>query len=341
MKRWVPLILLAVACLAIGAAATALAEGKGRFVLDRLSAFRAPPPRGDRDAPPPPRDVKDRAGDHLAQAYDTLTVVGLCERSEGRQTDKETSRLLDSSREFYRSAHKAYKDGDYERADETALAANDSARGILFTLKANAGKQTDLPLPPVVGHMGPPPPPHGDRPPPPPRGDRDAPPPPRGDRSPPPRGDKDAPPPHGDRPPPPPRGDRDAPPPPPRGDREPPPPPPPGGPDAHREPEAAATDTIRHAVNRLEAAPADVKGPGRAFLDAARKSLDQAKLAQKDGEFFKAVDLARAAEAWSHVEEHLHRANGAAGDRPPPREERRERPREELKRQPPMPPSTD
>jgi hypothetical protein len=340
MKRWVPLILLAAACLAIGAAATALAEGKGRFVLDRLSAFRAPLPRGDRDAPPPPRDVKDRAGDHLAQAYDTLTVVGLCERSEGRQTDKETPRLLDSSREFYRSAHKAYKDGDYERADETALAANDSARGILFTLKANAGKQTDLPLPPVVGHMGPPPPPHGDRPPPPPRGDRDAPPPPRGDRSPP-RGDKDAPPPHGDRPPPPPRGDRDAPPPPPRGDREPPPPPPPGGPDAHREPEAAAKDAIQHAVNRLEAAPADVKGPGRAFLDAARKSLDQAKLAQKDGEFFKAVDLARAAEAWSHVEEHLHRANGAAGDRPPPREERRERPREELKRQPPMPPSTD
>jgi hypothetical protein len=53
MKRWVPLILLAAACLAIGAAATALAEGKGRFVLDRLSAFRAsPPPRGDRDAPP-------------------------------------------------------------------------------------------------------------------------------------------------------------------------------------------------------------------------------------------------------------------------------------------------
>jgi hypothetical protein len=314
MKRWFKFILLAAVCLAIGAAATALAEGKGRFVLDRLSAFRAPPPpRGDHDGPPPPPDVKNRAGDHLAQAYDSLTVAGLCERGEGRQTDKETSRLLNSSREFYRTAHKAYKDGDYERADETALAANDSARGVLFMLKGSAGKQADLPLPPVVGRMGPPPP-RGDRPPPPPpRGDREAPPPPRGDR-----------------PPPPPRGDRDAP-----------PPPPPGGPGAAREPGAAATDAIRRATDRLDAAPADGKGPGRAFLDAARKSLDQAKQAQKDGDFFKAIDQARAAEAWSHVEEHLQRADGAAGDRPAPREDRRERPREELKRQPPMPPSAD
>jgi hypothetical protein len=343
MKRWLTLILLVAACLALGAAATALAEGKGRFVLDRLSAFRAPPPpRGDRDAPPPPPDAKNRAGDHLAQAYDTLTLAGLCERGEGRQADKETSRLLDSSREFYRTAHKAYQDGDYERAAEAALAANDSARGVLYTLQANAGKQADLPLPPVVGHVGPPPPPRGDRRPPPPRGDRDAPPPSRGDRPPPPpRGDRDAPPPpRGDRDaPPPPRGDRDTPPPA-RGDRQP-PPPPPGGPAAAREPEAAATDAIQRADDRVNAAPAGVKGPGRAFSEAARKSLDQAKRAQKDGDFFKAVDQARAAEAWSHVEEHLQRADGAAGDRPAPREDRRERPREELKRQPPMPPSTD
>jgi hypothetical protein len=319
MRRWITLILLAAVCLAVGAAATALAEGKGRFVLDRLGAFRAPPPppRGNRDAPPP-ADAKDRVGDHLAQAYDALTVVGLSERGEGKQTD----RLLDSSREFYRTAHKAYQDGDYEKADETALAASDSARGILDTLKANASKQARLPLPPVVGPMGPPPP-RGDRPPPPPRGDRNAPPPPRGDRPPPPPGDKDA-------PPPPPRGDRDAP-----------PPPPPGGPAAAREPEAAARDMIRRVDDRLKDAPADGKGPGRVFLDAAHKSLDLAKQAQQDGDSFKAVNLARAAEAWSHVEEHLTRADGSDGDRPPPREERRERPREELKRQPPMPPSTD
>jgi hypothetical protein len=333
MKRWVTLILLAVVCLAAGAAATALAEGKGKFILDRLNAFRAPPgPRGDRDGPPPPR-AEDRAGDHLAEAYDTLTLVGLC---EGKQAGKKTSSLLDSSREFYRTAHKAYKDGDFERAAETALAANDGARGVLYSLKADAGKQASLPLPPKVRHMGPPPPPPGER---------NPPPPPQADRPPGPRGDNDAPPPppRGDRPPaadgrdapPPPRGGRDAPRP--RGDAEP-PPPPPGGPGRALEPAAAATEAVQRAEDRLQASPAEVNGPGRIFLDAARQALDQAKQAQKDGDSFKAVELAGAAEAWSHVEEHLKRAEGPGGDRPPPRQEREGA---DLKRQPPMPPSDD
>jgi hypothetical protein len=34
--------------------------------------------------------------------------------------------------------------------------------------------------------------------------------------------------------------------------------------------------------------------------------LNEAKQAEKEGDSFKAVELARAAEAWSHVEEHLH-----------------------------------
>ena len=64
-----------------------------------------PPP------PPPTGRAEDRAGDHLADAYDTLTLVGLC---ESKENGKQTSQLLDSSREFYRTAHKAYKAGDFE-----------------------------------------------------------------------------------------------------------------------------------------------------------------------------------------------------------------------------------
>ncbi len=299
MRRSASLILLAAVCLAVGAAATALAEGKGKLVLDRLRAFQAPP-RGERDGPPP-RDGKEHAGAHLGQAYDALTIAGLCERSEGKQTDG----LLKFACEFYRTAHKAYHDGDYERAAETALAANDGARGILYSLKANAGQSAGLPLPPAVAPMGPP------------RGDREGPPPPRGDR-------------------PAPRTEEGAPPPPRRGGGE--PPPPPGGPAAALEPVAAANDAIKHAMDRLENAPDDAKEPGRTFLHAAHKSLDLAKQAQKNGDSFKAVELARAAEAWSHVEEHLHRADGPNGDRPPPREERRGA---DLKRQPPMPASPE
>lgn len=54
MRRWIAPFLLAAVCLAVGAAATALAEGKGRFVLDRLNEFRAPPLPAPFEQPPPP-----------------------------------------------------------------------------------------------------------------------------------------------------------------------------------------------------------------------------------------------------------------------------------------------
>jgi len=349
MRRWIAPFLLAAVCLAVGAAATALAEGKGRFVMDRLHAFAAPPPpadrpapppgRADREPPPPPRGPgrpEDRAGEHLARAYEHLTIAALVLRGDDGANAKEMSRLLDSAREFYRTAHKAYKDGEYDRADEMAGAAEDAARGILLTLQADGDKVANVPAPPVVGPMerprppregrdgpppprdgrdGPPPPRPGDRPPPPPPGGRDAPPPP-------PPGGRDAPPPPPpggrDAPPPPPRGDRDAPPLPPRGDREP-PPPPPGGPDANRDPKDVAQDMIQRVGDRLKDASADDdKGPGHAFLAAAQKSLDAAQRALKDGDAMKAVDLARAADVWSHVSEHLQRADHPDRDRPRP-----------------------
>ena len=344
MRRWIAPFLLAAVCLAVGAAATALAEGKGRFVLDRLNEFRAPPlpapfeqpppppGRADREPPGPPRGPgrpEDRAGDHLGHAYENLTLAALALKGEDGAGSKQLSRLLDAAREFYRTAHKAYKDGDFDRADEMAHAAEDAAHGVLLTLQADAGKLVDVPPPPFVA-PGPPPPPREGRegPPTPPRGDREGPPPPRpGDREgpppppPPPRDGRDA-------PSPPPRGDREGTPPPPRADREP-PPPPPGGPDAKRDPKDVAEEMIRRVGDRLKNAPQDhARGLGRAFLDAAEKSLHEASQALQDGDAMKAVDLARAADDWSHVGEHLQHAEHPDRDRPrtPAPDDRRQPP---------------
>ncbi len=60
MRRWIAPFLLAAVCLAVGAAATALAEGKGRFVMDRLQAFAAPPPPADRPRLPRRRSRTSR-----------------------------------------------------------------------------------------------------------------------------------------------------------------------------------------------------------------------------------------------------------------------------------------
>ena len=76
---------------------------------------------------------------------------------------------------------------------------------------------------------------------------------------------------------------------------------------------------IRRVGDRLENAPQDhAKGPGRAFLQAAKNSLHEANRALQDGDAMKAVDLARAADAWSHVGEHLQHAEHPDRDRPRP-----------------------
>ena len=76
---------------------------------------------------------------------------------------------------------------------------------------------------------------------------------------------------------------------------------------------------IQRVGDRLKDAPEDdAKGPGHAFLEAAQKSLDAAKQAMKDGDAFKAATLARAADVWSHVGEHLQHADHPDRDRPQP-----------------------
>lgn len=80
-------------------------------------------------------------------------------------------------------------------------------------------------------------------------------------------------------------------------------------------------DLLRRTRDRLEDADNSAPEPGRAFLDAARRLYDQARRA--DGE--RALQLARAAEAWTHVGEHLNRAEDRTVRRGEP-ERRRDRP---------------
>lgn len=93
---------------------------------------------------------------------------------------------------------------------------------------------------------------------------------------------------------------------------------------------------LRRTRDRLEDADApESRGPGRAFLDAARRLYDQARQDDRD-DLIRALQLARAAEAWTHVGEHLQRA-GSDRDAPPPLERLRPRPPDD-RRSPPSPP---
>jgi len=68
---------------------------------------------------------------------------------------------------------------------------------------------------------------------------------------------------------------------------------------------------------------APVTGAARDILDAAKALYGQSRTAYEAAEYRKAAELARAAEAWSHVSEHLNRAgwetNNAPGLGPIPR----------------------
>lgn len=96
-------------------------------------------------------------------------------------------------------------------------------------------------------------------------------------------------------------------------------------------------ELLRRTADRLEDGERDRRGAGRAFLDAARRLYDQARRANRD-ESVRAIQLARAAEAWTHVGEHLNRADERDVRRFEP-ERRRDRPRRGPDRDaPPQPP---
>lgn len=88
------------------------------------------------------------------------------------------------------------------------------------------------------------------------------------------------------------------------------PPPPDAGVGADRGPWSDALDALTVARERLTEVDAGfpVTGAARDFLDAARTLYAQARTAYEAGEYRKAAELGRAAEAWSHVPEHLMRA---------------------------------
>ena len=84
-------------------------------------------------------------------------------------------------------------------------------------------------------------------------------------------------------------------------------------------PWSAALGALSVAQERLSSldTAAPLNGPARDMIDAAKTVYGQARTTYEGGEYRKATELARAAEAWSHVPEHLTRAGGDMGEPPP------------------------
>jgi hypothetical protein len=105
-------------------------------------------------------------------------------------------------------------------------------------------------------------------------------------------------------------------------------------------------DLLWRTRDRLEdMAALGPRGAGRTFLDAARRFYDRARQAGRD-DSVRAIQWARAAEAWTHVGEHLMQAEQQVGLRrlperrrePPPPDDRRGPPPPDDRRGPPPPP---
>jgi hypothetical protein len=90
-------------------------------------------------------------------------------------------------------------------------------------------------------------------------------------------------------------------------------PPPPEGAVGSEEPWERARRELERA--RLRISETERETAGKAFLDGSRTLYAQARAAYLDKEFLKASELARGAEAWTHVGEHL-RWGGLAGPEP-------------------------
>jgi len=96
-------------------------------------------------------------------------------------------------------------------------------------------------------------------------------------------------------------------------------------------------DLLRRTRDRLQDTDIpESRGAGRAFLDAARRLYDQARQADRDDPI-RALQLVRACEAWTHVGEHLARAESDRNPPPPP-DRRRPRPPDDRRNPPPPPP---
>jgi hypothetical protein len=103
------------------------------------------------------------------------------------------------------------------------------------------------------------------------------------------------------------------------------PPPPKNGPKGRdfrdgspgRGPWSPALDVLTKVSTQLASAEAPPRGAGRDFFDAARSAYRQARSAYEAGEYRRAAELSRAADAWLRVNEHLERAEWDGPAAPP------------------------
>jgi hypothetical protein len=148
MTRWFATLVLAALGLAVA----------GEFASSALKA-QPPPRRRAAPAQPPAEETRqgrsdrtdqaeDRGPDPLRLAYDTITLVSVWMSAPQAKLPEDWARFVDQAKEYYRNAHATYQKGDYRRAAELALAANEAARGVLQVLRANAAGVTGLPAPP-------------------------------------------------------------------------------------------------------------------------------------------------------------------------------------------------
>lgn len=205
----------------------------------------------------PGKAIKD-----LRKAYEIISDL-----SQGPNEGRESGRMLDYAKRFYREAVKAYPD-DPRRAADLAAAANDAARGLEQLRRASIKPVAGLPEPPTEA-VGPPGGPLGG---------------PKG-KGPAPKG-----PPQLNAP----------------QDAEP-------GPWSES---LQSLSVTRDRLSGLDTTTA-VNGPSRDVIEAAKATYDQARKAYESGDYRKAGYLARAAEAWSRIPEHLVRGGlEAAGPLP-------------------------
>jgi hypothetical protein len=206
-----------------------------------------------------PKGAPEKGAKELRKAFDGITEV-----AQNAPAGRDTSRLFDHAKAFYRASVKAYPD-EPRRSRELATAANDTVRGLEHLRRASFQPVAGLPEPP--DDLTERPAPKG----------KDAPPPPKD-------GPKE-------------RDLRDGP--------------------ADRGPWTPALDALTGVQNQLTSADAPKKGAGRDFFDAATSVFRQARTAYEAGDYRKAAELARAAEAWLRVNEHLDRAEWDGPPAPP------------------------
>jgi hypothetical protein len=119
-----------------------------------------PAPRGER--PPADRDQPSgrdqgqrvppdqQAAGLLRQSYDSLGLVRIWLSSDRVKIPDDQAKLAEQAEEFYRGAHRAYKDRDYGRAINLSVAALDGSGGLLSALHASTKPPDGLPPPPDI-----------------------------------------------------------------------------------------------------------------------------------------------------------------------------------------------